>query len=298
MAEVNPFAPTTTGGTAGSFVYNDLTTKQNYDNRTVALNRAAKLEAEVQTKLNNYVVVVKALDQDILDRLQIINNKKQEIVTIIDDVFTNYSDSNPLRTSKSFTDTVADKVVYMAGISTFTYGTPTGNPPVYPIGVRGQVYPDIIAAWHYPNLDTLDVDKVFYKDGEKFITVTNANLGVGVTAYEFGNAAGATGIIGLVTTSNASLGYYYFWSNLSSVDAGAATSISNIVTEIELLRVGINSSLTDTVDGDNKVRGLKSQIQVDLWFEKKGQRSVNIADYPGAIDNLDDNATIIQNYNS
>lgn len=298
MANVNPFSPTTSGGRAGQFVYGELDKKQSYETSSIALSRAAKYEAEDQERVDNYVVVLKALDEDILERLQIINDKKQEIVSIIGGVFSSYSDTNPLISNKaSVNDPVAEKIVHMAGISTFTYDC-GGMPVVCKTGVRGQVYPDILASWQYPNVESLNINAVFYREGEGYVSVTSANLGIGVTAYEFGDAAGATGTVGLVTTANSSLGYYYFWSNLSSVDAGAATSISTLVDEIETLRVGINSSLNDSQDGSNKIRDLKSQAQVDLWFEKKGQTASPVTNYQGGIDSLEENATIIQNYDA
>lgn len=293
MVNTNPFSSNTTGGKAGSFVYDELNKNQSYNDESIALSRAAKYEAEDQTRVNNYVVVLSALDQDILNKVQIINNKKQEIVSIIGNVFS--STSNPLVSSVgSVNDPIAEKVVYMAGISTFTYGG--GISP--PVGVRGKIFPDIFVAWQYPNLESLNVNVDFYRDGGDYVDITSSNLGIGATAYEYGDAAGATGTIGLVTTTNADLGYYYFWSNLSSVDAGAATSISNLVDEIEVLRIGISSSLTDAQDGTNKIRNLKTKAQEDLWFEKKGQTAPPVSDYQGGIDSLEENATIIQNYNA
>lgn len=297
MVNTNPFSPTTTGGAAGQFVYNELDKNQNDEYQSISLSRAAKYEAEDQKRVDNYVVVLKALDQDVLDKIQIINNKKQEIVTIIGNVFS----ANPGSIESTIgsvtvpTTEGAEKIAYMAGMEEFVVSP---GPPSEVTGVRAKIFPDILAAWQYPNVESLNVSQVFYRTGEGYVSVGATNLGIGVTAYEFGNAAGATGMIGLVTTANASLGYYYFYNNLSSVNSGAATSIANLVTEIETLRVGINTTLTNSTDGTNKVRGLKSNAQVDLWFEKKGQTAAPVTDYQGGLDSLEGNSTIIQNYNS
>lgn len=298
MINTNPFLPTTTGGTAGQFVYDELNKSQKRDDDSIALSQYSKYEAIDQERVNKYVTVLKATDQVVLDKLQIINNKKQQIVTIIGDVFNSNLDSILVSNTGSVSDSVAQKVVYMAGISTFNYGTPVGDPPEYKVGVRGQVFPDIFSAWHYPNLESLNSNQVFYQSGESYISIGSTNLGIGVTAYEYGNVAGATGFIGLVTTANSSLGYYYFWPNLSTINAGAATSISNLVTDIETLRVEIQDILFNVENGTNKIRNLKNQSQIDLWFEKKGQSSVNLFDYEGGMDSLEDNANIIQNYNA
>lgn len=303
MVNTNPFSSTTTGGAAGQFVYNELNKNQNYEYESISLSRAAKYEAEDQEKLNNYVVVLKALDEDILDRIQIINNKKQEIVSIIGNVFS----ANPnsvVSTVGSVTIPTAEgaeKVVYVAGMEQFVIDP---GPPVIIQGVRTKIFPDILASWQYPNVETLNISSNFYKQGEGYVSVGSTNLGIGVTAYEFGDAAGSTGTnlgitsIGIVTTANASLGYYYFYNNLSSVDAGAAASISTLVTEIEALRVGISSDLNNAQDGTNKLRNLKSQTNIDLWFEKKGQTAAPLTDYQGGMDSLEENSTIIQDYNS
>lgn len=296
----NPFSPTTTGGVSGEFIYGDLTDKQSAQTRAIALSRAAKYEAEDQQRVDNYVVALRALDQNALTKLQTINGKKQQIVTIIDNVYNNRGanllDSDP----GSIGDTTGTKVVYVAGLSTFTYDCVGDDPPICEVGVRGEIFPDILTAWNYPNVESLNVSSDFYRQGEGYVNITGANLGIGVTAYEYGDAAGSTGFIGLVTTANSSLGYYYFFPNLSSVDAGSATSITNIVTEIETLRTEIDSFLSDIETGTNNLRVLKSNAQIDLWFEKKGQQSSVLPSYQDGIETIEDstNANIIQNYNS
>lgn len=310
----NPFSPTTTGGVAGQFVYTEIDTSGKKEVASLAESRSAKYEAEDQERVNNYTTVLEALDQDALVKIQTINNKKQEIVTIINNVY-NTSGGPLVSDIGSVNDSTAAKVVYMAGISTFTYDCVGDDPPVCQVGVSGQVFPDILSAWHYPNVESLNITPEFYRQGETDIVVTNANLGIGVTAYEFGDAAGITGTIGLVTTSNSSLGSYYFYSNLSLVNPGAATSITNIVNEIEVLRNQVRNFLTGiatdpivtgypivtgVTTATNKIRSLKSISQVNLWFEKKGQQIPTPTDYPGGLMSLENqnNASIIQNYNS
>jgi len=322
----NPFLPTTTGGRAGEFAYNDLLRERDYDAETIAgLNGVIPpgnpdapykttydYEAEFQEKVDNYIVTLEATDQYALGLLNIINNKKQEIATIMSNVFDSINNVGPGYPTGSevlisdptlVNDNIAEKVVYMAGITSFTYpdscvvGLCITSFNCCLDGVRGEIYPDVIAAWHYPKVENLDTDTDFYREGESYVKVTSSNLGIGVTAYEFGDAAGSTGTVGLVT-SGSRLGYYYFWSNLNAVNSGAASSISSLVTDIESLRTEINDYFVGVTTGTNKIRAFKGLYQLDLWYEKKGQRSSTIYDYQGALNTLEGNSQTIQNYDS
>lgn len=311
----NPFSPTTTGGRAGQSVYTELTDKQTNQTASGSASRAAKYEKEEQTRVDNYVVVLEALDKDALSKVNIINNKKQEILNIISNANskrTPFQDTYVSSESSAQSNSTASKVVYTAGITTFTYDPQTRfisvgqSEIVYKIGVRGPVYPDILAAWYYPKLESLTVDTPFYREGETYIKVTSNNLGIGVTAYEFGDTAGATGSIGLVTTSNSPLGTYYYFSDIDSITPGASKKISDLVSDIETLRTEVSnylsgiSTTTGTNNGTNEIRSLKSNAQVDLWFEKKGQTAVSFIDYSAGLSSLEDsdNSKIIQDYNS
>lgn len=299
----NPFSPTTTGGIAGQIVYQELEKNQKRQTDSIAGSRAAKYEAEDQTRVNNYVVVLRALDQDALDKISTINSKKQQIITIINNAVAARTTSDDYLSTKSaaLADATASKVVFTVGISTFEYDCTTtpGDPPIQEcqVGVRGPVYPDILTAWYYPNVENLDASAIFYKGGETYTKVTSSNLGIGVTAYIVGVANTTTAPTGLVSES-ASLGTYYYFNNIDGVIAGAAASISTLVSEIETLRGEVTTYLTGISTGTNKVRALKSAAQVDLWFEKKGQETTNLPDYQGGKSTMEDNTSIIQNYNS
>lgn len=327
----NPFIPNTVGGRAGKFTYNDLISDQKYQtvsaggisnsippgNPDAPYKTSADRLAEYQEKVDNYTTSLKATDSYALEKLLIINNKKQEIVDIMSTVFSsinttgiNYPSGSEILISDtgSVSDSTGEKVTYMAGISTFIYpdgcvSTAATSPACVPgsdcclVGVRGEVYPDIIAAWHYPNVENLSTGNAFYRQGESYIKVNNSNLGIGITAYEFGDANGSTGTISLVN-SGSSLGYYYFWNDLSAVNAGAASSISNLVSDIQSLRTEINNYYVNADDGTNKLRSLKNLEKINLWYEKKGQSENNVVyNYQDGIDMLEGNTQIIQDYN-
>lgn len=330
MTFSNPFKPTTVGGRAARTLYKDIHDDNEFQgvagssgvispgNASAPQKTSADYEAEDREETTNYIIALSATDSHALGKLTILNRKKQEIVDIMSTVFTsinntgvNYPSVNERLVSStgSVSDSTGEKVTYMAGISTFIYpdgcvSTAATDPECISgsdcclVGVRAEIYPDIIAAWHYPNVESLSVGEAFYKEGESYVKVTSSNLGIGVSAYEFGDAAGNTGYLNLVT-SGSSLGYYYFFSNLSSVNSGAATSITNLVSDIESLRTEINNLYTDSTNGTNKMRALKSRSNVNLWFEKKGQAGNNqITNFQDGLDGLNQNRQIIQDYNS
>ena len=298
----NPFSPTTTGGAAGEFVYNELDKKQTSQTTSIAKSRSAKYEAEAQKRVDNYIVVLEALDQSAIDKINSINGKKQQILTIINNAYTaSAKGSGTFKTkAQAQADTTAAKILYAAGITTFNYAC-SGDPEVCSLGAKAPMYPDILAAWHYPKVESLDASSVFYRQGESYVSV-GSSLGIGITAYECGDVAGITTDVtgGIVTTANSKLGDYYFFSNIDSIIAGSATSITNLITEIETLRTEVNDFVVGVTTGTNRIRALKSAAQVDLWFEKKGQQEQPPIDYASGLNAMNDetNKNIIQNYNS
>lgn len=305
----NIFSQSTTGGRAGQFVYDDLDKSQGRQTASISASRSLKYEEQKRKRVDNYVIVLQALDQEVLSKVDIINNKKQEILTIIDNAQSNrkeFKDNYVSNVTSAQSDSIATKIAYTAGISTFTYDcqfitrSNETQEKVCKNGLSAPVYPDILAAWYYPNLETLKSNVDFYRDGETYIKVTNNTLGVGVTAYEFGDEGGVTGTVGIVTSSS-SLGTYYFFSNIDAIVPGASQKISTLVNEIETLR-GEVSDLLSGENGTNQIRSLKTRAQVDLWYEKKGQtqKQTSSIDYSGAINSLqsNENFTVIQNYNA
>jgi predicted DNA-binding ribbon-helix-helix protein len=296
MSFTNPFSPTTTGGAAGQFVFNDIVEDQEAQSTSIALSRAEKYEAEDQERVDNYVVVLEALDQEALNKVNSINGKKQEILTIITNAYnTSAKGSGTFQDEATAQgDTTAAKVVDAAGITTFTYAC-SGSPVVCDIGAKAPMYADTLAAWYYPNVESLNASVTFYRQGESYTAIGATNLGIGVTAYEFGDADGVTPDVSGIVTTSSSLGDYYYFTDIDSIIAGSATSITNLITEIETLRTEVSDFLSGISTGTNKVRKLKSNAQVDLWYEKKGQLS-DTTDYVGGLNTMNTNKDIIQDY--
>lgn len=303
------FSQTTTGGRAGQFVFNDLNKSQGRQNASISASRSARYEEQKRERVDNYVIVLQALDQEVLNKVDAINNKKQEILTIINNAQSNrkeFKDNYVSNVTSAQSDPVATKIAHTAGISTFTYDCQfilrgdESRERVCKNGLSAPVYPDILAAWYYPNLETLKSNVDFYRDGETYIRVTDNTLGIGVTAHEFGDAGGVTGTVGIITSSSP-LGIYYFFSNIDAIVPNASQKISTLVDEIETLRGEVTDFLSGE-NGTNQIRSLKTRAHVDLWYEKKGQtqKQTSSIDYSGAINSLqsNENFDVIQNYNA
>jgi hypothetical protein len=323
----NPFIPNTVGGRAGDFAYEDITREKQREEESLSniptapgnpnapFKTSADYEAEDREKVENYTTVIVPLDNEALSKLEIVNQKKQEIADIMTEAFAEVDTLSPYPTAisgkqlialpDSVSDSDAEKVSYMAGISTFLYPSACNPDPPSDtgcdvgidcclIGVSAPIYSDIVGAWHYPNLESESAGKPFYSVGEKYIRVTDSNVGIGVTAYEFGNVEGATEFVGIVTTQGDLLGSYYFWPDIDVVRPGSASLITSLVNDIETLRTEINDIFVGE-DGSNIIRKDKTFHQINLWYEKKGQLGSGI-NYQRSLNSLENNQNNIQEY--
>ena len=357
----NPFQDKqdTTGGKAGFAAFKELQTDKAFDDETLKPNPGAPLpvpEGTVQEyldrrknieipdyegiqlqKFSDIKKTSEAMD-DTLERefIDLINQKKQEIVTIMATAFSEIPDSDPPSNKQLIVSPGAapdTEIVYPplavsgnAGIGTFVYAVspdPGGGPDVGIIGVRGEIFPDILAAYHYPNLSEGnhgDTDLPL-ANGE-FIRVSRTgtatgsgeystnNLGIGVTVYHSGDNdySGAVGVV----TSISRLGYFYFFGgtedsngvgdNINNLTSGAQSSVSTLITEIKTLRTNLRVRIgpphVGNSAGINTLRESKHREELEVWFDDAGNRTDNIFDFQGGMDALDENATSIALYDS
>ena len=351
----NPFQDNqnTTGAKAGFGAFESLRIDKEYDDETLKANPGAPLPAPAGTvpefldarnnvnardyegeqlqKFRDFKKSSEALD-DILEREYIdpINAKKQQIVDKMTNAF-NVIDgaSDPVTNVRLITSPAAapdTEVVYptlaggtgQVGIEAFVYATATG--PVDILGVRGEIFPDILAAYHYPNLsDNNHGDSDLPLAGGQFTRVSrtiprqkeyaSSTLGIGETVYHSGDNdySGAVGVV----TSQSSLGYFYFFggtedsngvgANINNVSSGAQSEISNLITEIKdlrtSLRIRIGPPHTNTSAGINTLRESKHRDELEVWYDEAGNRTKNIVDFQGGMDSLVGNATSISQYN-
>ena len=343
----NPFEnnQNTTGGKAGFAAFKELQTDKAYDDETLKPNPGAPLPAPAGAvpeflearnnvtppdyegiqlqKFKDFKKTSEAMD-DILEREYIdqINAKKQQIVTIMTTAKNAIPTVNPASNVRLITSTGSAPdtgVVYQAGLETFVYATAAG--PVDILGVRGEVFPDILAAYHYPNLsdgnhgdsDLPLSDGQFTKASRtttRSAEYSTNTLGIGQTVYHSGDNdyAGAVGVV----TSQSSLGYFYFFggtedsngigANINNASSGAQSQISGLIDDIDALRTNLRIRIGPPQVGNsagiNTMRASKFQDELNVWYDEAGNRTKNIADYQGGMDALVGNATSISQYNS
>ena len=343
----NPFQDKqdTTGGKAGFGAFKELQTDKAYDDETLKPNPGAPLPAPAGSvpeflearnnvtppdyegiqlqKFRDFKKTSEAMD-DILEREYIdqINAKKQQIVTIMTTAKNAIPTVNPATNVRLITATGSapdTEVVYQAGLETFVYATAAG--PTDILGVRGQVFPDILAAYHYPNLsDGNHGDSDLPLSDGQFTRASRTTtrsaeystntLGIGQTVYHSGDNdyAGAVGVV----TSQSSLGYFYFFggtedsngigANINNVSSGAQSQISGLIDDIDALRTNLRIRIGPPQVGNsagiNTMRASKFQDELNVWYDEAGNRTKNIADYQGGMDALVGNATSISQYNS
>jgi len=344
----NPFEnnQNTTGGKAGFAAFKELQTDKAYDDETLKPNPGAPLPAPAGAvpeflearnnvtppdyegiqlqKFKDFKKTSEAMD-DILEREYIdqINAKKEQIVTIMTTAKNAIPTLNPATNERLITATGSAPdtgVVYQAGISTFVYATATG--PVNILGVRGEIYPDILAAFHYPNLsegnhgdsDLPLSDGQFTRvsrttPGPAGSEYSSNTLGIGVTVYHSGDNdySGAVGVV----TSQSSLGYFYFFGgtedsngigeNINNLTSGAQSQVSGLIDDIDTLRTNLRARIgpphVANSAGINTMRASKFQDELNVWYDEAGNRTRNIADFQGGMDALVGNATSISQYN-
>ena len=343
----NPFQDKqdTTGGKAGFAAFKELQTDKAYDDETLKPNPGAPLPApsgavpeflearnnvtppdyegiQLQ-KFKDFKKTSEAMD-DILEREYIdqINAKKQQIVNIMTTAKSAIPTVNPATNVRLITATGSAPdtgVVYQAGLETFVYATAAG--PTDILGVRGQVFPDILAAYHYPNLsdgnhgdsDLPLSDGQFTKASRtttRSAEYSTNTLGIGQTVYHSGDNdyAGAVGVV----TSQSSLGYFYFFGgtedsngigeNINNLTSGAQSQVSGLIDDIDALRTNLRARIgpphVANSAGINTMRASKFQDELNVWYDEAGNRTRNIVDFQGGMDALVGNATSISQYNS
>jgi hypothetical protein len=269
-----------------------------------------------------------------------INRKKFELVTIngnafaaINAVGVNYPQANE-RLISTTSDCPSDpaltnneKVVFDSveptGLTTFIYptsgtSTPTDTPPCTVnvncelVGVKGKIYPDVLAAYHFPVLSNNSHGPTDLPTANGTFTIVSKDktgsgyystntLGIGLTLRLFND-----NVTQSVTQSEDEIGDYYFFggngANANNALAGAATSISLLIDQINDIRASLKvrigpPEVVNSSAGVNTLRSSKHREELDTWFIEEGNRTTNIFDFQGGMDSLVGNASSISSYN-
>lgn len=354
----NPFEDKqdTTGGKAGYNAFEELSSEKAYDDETLSDNpgdsgrpfpvpnpapsyieqrRAIQPVDFIKPQLEKFENLKKTCEatDDFFEREYIdkINGKKSEIIGIMASALGSVPTSDP-PSNKQLIATPGSApttgVVYQAGISTFVYANDTTTVPETPIiGVKGQVFPDILAAFHYPALSDQNFDGLPGGDSGTFIRVSRTvtasgfyatnTLGIGETVYHSGDnngedpiAAAYAGAVGVVT-SQGSLGNFYFFggtvtndigANIDVVRAGSSSSITALIQDIDdlrkSLRVAIGPPQIPNQAGINTLRDSKTREERTVYYDREGARTDNIYPYESDMDALTGQVSAISAYNS
>jgi len=361
----NPFEDkqNTTGGKAGFGAFGELTSDKAYDDETLKDNPGSPLPFPVENPPQEYIEGVRQIERpdyegiqlqkfkdlkktceamdDIFEReyIDVINSKKQQIATIMQEAFDAIPDGavDPLANRRLIlpTDTAPNTgIVYQAGISSVHYANDSSTTPETPIfGAKGQIFPDILAAYHYPVLSNgshgetdLPLANGTFTRVSSSITGSGeysvSTLGIGETVYHSGDNdyAGAVGVVTSQTSlyNGSAIGNFYFFGGaapnnigenidvvlpnyLGNGATGASSSISDLIDQINdrraSLRVRIGPPQIDNPAGINTLRSSKLQEELNVWYNEAGNRTKNIQDFQGGIDSLVGNATSISAYN-
>ena len=347
----NPFEDkqNTTGGKAGFGAFGELTSNKAYDDETLKENPGGPLPSPVENPPDEFTEGIRQVERpdyegiqlqkfkdlkktceamdDIFERefIDVINFKKNEIATIMQEAFDAIPDGavDPLANRRLIlpTDTAPNTgIVYQAGISSVHYANDSSTTPETPIfGAKGQIFPDILAAYHYPVLSNgshgetdLPLANGTFTRASSSITgsgeYSTSTLGIGETVYHSGDTdyAGAVGVV----TSQTPIGNFYFFggtvtenigANIDVVRAGSSSSISDLIEQINdrraSLRTRIGPPQVSNAAGINTLRSSKHQEELNVWYDGAGSRTSNIQDFQGGIDSLVGNATSISAYN-
>ena len=364
----NPFEDkqNTTGGKAGYNAFEELSSEKAYDDQTLSDNpgdsgRPFPVESPAPSyveqrraiqgvdfikpqleKFENLKKTCEATD-DFFEREYIdkINGKKSEIVGIMAEAFAAITTTDPPVNQRLIlpgATAPTTGIVYQSGIGSVSYATdttdPAGDIPIF--GAKGQIFPDILAAFHYPALSNgSHGDTDLPLANGTFIRVSGTSgiggsgeykdktLGIGQTVYHSGDDNDYAGAVGVVTSqtslyNGSAIGNFYFFGGaapnnigenidvvlpnyLGNGATGASSSISDLIDQINdrraSLRVRIGPPQIDNPAGINTLRSSKLQEELNVWYNEAGNRTKNIQDFQGGIDSLVGNATSISAYN-
>ena len=353
----NPFENNqdTTGGKAGYNAFDELSSEKAYDDQTLSDNpgdsgrpfpvpnpdpsyveqrRAIQGVDFIKPQLEKFENLKKTCEatDDFFEREYIdkINGKKSEIVGIMAEAFAAITTTDPPVNQRLILPGATAPetgVVYQAGIGSVQYATDSSTDPETLIfGAKGVIFPDILAAFHYPDLSNQNFDGLPGGDSGTFIRVSRTvtasgfyatnTLGIGETVYHSGDNdgedpiapayAGATSVV----TSQGSLGNFYFFggtvtnnigANIDVVRAGSSSSITDLIEEIDdlrkSLRVAIGPPQVPNQAGINTLRDSKLREERTVYYDREGTRSDNIYPYESDMDALTGQVTAISEYN-
>lgn len=244
------------------------------------------------TIVDAYKFSPEALDELLLTKIDAINTKKQQIVTILTNNYTNYAAgiSGACGIGTTTTDITNNsdimKVVVAGTAATFSY-TRLG---IGSTGARAEVREDTLYSWTYPAVENVNTSVTFYQEGETYLQITSGSLGIGKTDVLVSDVQDKPN----VHESSTLIGYYYPITGSSPSCTAIGASITTLIGDIVSIRSDITSMLTDI----NSLKNLKVEKQLQFWYENLSlQDSINrLSEIENSISAMENNQQTIIDY--
>ncbi len=251
---------------------NDLNDSLVYANESVGI---------ASSNINVYQIPPAALDKVVLQKIDLINSKKQQIVTLL----TNNFNSRGCGIG-SATGSIVSNVVVVGSAATFYYDCS----PLCSIGVSARVTQDVLYAWNYPALETYNNNVPIPQENGVRTKVTLSNLGIGKTSLFYNDQNDPLGIMSTSTF----IGYYY---PITGVGA-SCTQIINQVTDLENEIIGIRSDINQLLPSINILKDRKTEEQLTAFYENRSVTDTQqrVSGISSALSVLDQYKTDIINY--
>lgn len=233
------------------------------------------------TNANTYQIPAAALDNIVLQKIELINTKKQQIVDLLTDNF----NSRSCGIGSTVTDIVSN-VVIVGSASTFVYDCL----PTCSIGVSAAVRKDILYSWNFPALENYDTTAIIPQQNPTYTGIVTSNIGIGKTSIFFNDQNDPIGLM----SSSTLIGYYY-----PIVGVGeSCTAIVDQVTTLENEIISIRSEINSLLPSINILKNRKTDEQLTAFYEQKGYTDTQerVSGISSVLSVLDQYRTEILNY--
>lgn len=250
-----------------------------------------------EAALEEYLVVVKSYDNNLVTKVNLINTKKQQIVNAFNAIITGTA------SSCTFSNTVGSSSTTITVSSTeesFDYSI-TGNDDPFSVGKRSEIRRDIFAAEQYPDVETYNLANAnSYFDNISYTEITSGNLGLGEQSFFYYDGNDSQGL----SAASTLLGYYYPITNVSGVCHTTKQNVNILISEINTLRTEIITFLSANsgggFSGPNNLKRKKHKKKLNAYSTKisKNFSDETIARSQSAISSMTTNESIIKTYES
>jgi hypothetical protein len=205
--------------------------------------------------IQRYLIPCEVIDTLILPQINLINQKKQEIVNICQQASAlGVAITCTMSGNESAVNTTYAQV--LTGSASTAIGVEVGFGSTEVIGI-GAISEDTLQAYVYPNIENGVYTTDNPLDGEGYVKITSSNVGIGKETKLFPNSGGSN--IGIVV-------------NLTGGGGGNcaqyASEIQNLIQEIVDIRAGI----ANTINSATTIKGYKTTEQLNYWTLNRIQK--------------------------